>query len=379
MTIIVNTGVLPHAGSEDYHCFLNEVLRIVINRNREHEFIILTQDADARKLFTTDNVAHVRKHNALRQSLAVKMWYDLKLPAILKKYKADLYISFDGLCSMTAGIPQIILLNDLSFLIDSPKLGLLRSLFYKRFMKQSLQKASTIICNSEISKKDVMLRYSVPANKIGVVYPAVKETFQPVNEAVKEEVRLKHSDGKNYFACTGAMRIREDLFNMLKAFSAFKKRQKSNWKLLLMGHPHQYDKKFMDSLATYKYRSDVVVATGHERALLTGSAYAVICEVYAECMAFPLLQALKCDVPVITADTPAAREIAGDNALYFDPADPGNIADSMMSIYKDESLRNALIEKGKVTANTFSFDKSATLFWEIISGTKAVFNSDGMD
>ena len=42
------------------------------------------------------------------------------------------------------------------------------------------------------------------------------------------------------------------------------------------------------------------------------------------------------------------QEIAGDAALYADANDHTAIADSMMRLYKDENLRNHLIEKGTV-------------------------------
>jgi len=375
MRIFVTTGVLLHDTSEDFYSFLNEVLRIVINRNAEHEFIIHSNDSDAR-VFCANNVTCVKMRNVIRGSLLVKMWYDLKLPTILKKYKADLSISFDGFCSMTMGIPQIIVFND-SFLLGRP-----RSIFYNRFIQKSLQKATTIICISDFRKQDLGLRYLVDANKLAVIYPAVKGTFQPLNEDVKEEIRMKYCDGKNYFAFTGTVEKRQELFNLLKSFSAFKKRQKSNWKLLLTGYPHQYDRNFMDSLASYKYRSDVVVVKNFnevERAGLIGSAYAVICEAHSEIMVFPILQALMCGVPLITADTPAVREVAGNEALYYDPADSESIASQMMSIYKDESFRSTLIEKGREKVMKYSFDKSAKLFWEYIFGTKVDFKSHGMD
>jgi glycosyltransferase involved in cell wall biosynthesis len=310
------------------------------------------------------------------------MWYDLKLPAILKKYRADLFISFDGFCSMTTGIPQFIVFNDSFLLNDAAVLSRPRSIFYNRFMQKSLQKAKTIICISDFRKQDLRLRYLVDADKIDVIYPAVNEPFQALNEDVKEKVRMKYCDGKNYFVFTGTMEKRQDLINLLKGFSAFKKRQKSNWKLLLISYPHQYERNFIESLANYKYRSDVVVAKNVnevERAGLIGSAYAVICAAHSEMMVFPILQALKCEVPLITTNCPAGREVAGDAALYYDHADSESIAGQMMNIYKDESFRSMLIEKGKEKVMKYSFDKSAKLFWEFISGTKVDFKSHGVD
>lgn len=381
MRIFVTTGVLLHDTSEDFHSFLNEVLRIVVNQNAEHEFIIHSNDSDASK-FSAGNVTRVEMRNVFRLSLLVKMWYDLKIPAILKKYKADLFISFDGFCSMTTGIPQFIVFNDSFSLDNASVLSRPRSIFYNRFMQKSLQKAKKIICISDFRKKDLRLRYLVDTDKLDVMYPAVNGTFQTLNEDVKEKVRMKYSDGKNYFAFTGTMEKRQDLFNLLKAFSAFKKRQKSNWKLLLTGYPHQYDRNFLESLASYKYRTDVVVAKNvneFDRAGLIGSAYAVICAAHSEIMVFPILQAFKCGVPLIVADTTAVREVAGNDALYYDHSDSESIASQMMTIYKDESFRSSLIEKGKEKVKKYSFDKSAKLLWEYISGTKVDFKSHGTD
>jgi glycosyltransferase involved in cell wall biosynthesis len=290
------------------------------------------------------------------------MWYDIKLPAILKKHKADLFISFDGLCSMTTGIPQIIVFND-SFLWSRPSTGSgLPSSTTMRIMKKSLRKAETIICYSESRKQHLVHRYLVDANKLDVMCPAVKETFQPLNESVKEEVRMNFCDGKNYFAYAGTVEQHRDLFNLLKGFSAFKKLQKSNWKLLLMGNAQQYDRKFMDSLATFKYRGDVVVAKDineRERARLIGSAYAFICPARSELMVFPILQALKCGVPVITTDAAVLKEFSGDDALHYNPGDPQSIAAQMMNLYKDEAFRSTLVEKAKAKTPKYNFEQAA--------------------
>ena len=80
----------------------------------------------------------------------------------------------------------------------------------------------------------------------------------------------------------------------------------------------------------------------------------------------PVLEAMQCGVPVITSSGSSMQEIAGDAALYANANDHTAIADCMMWLYKDENLRNHLIEKGRVTAKQFSWDKTAALFWESI-------------
>ena len=66
------------------------------------------------------------------------------------------------------------------------------------------------------------------------------------------------------------------------------------------------------------------------------------------------LEAMRCDVPVITSADSSMQEIAGDAALYADANDHTDIADKMMLLYKDENLRNQLIEKGRQVAQAIS-------------------------
>ena len=115
-------------------------------------------------------------------------------------------------------------------------------------MHKIVQRARVLVCGSDVRKKDLMLRYPGNERKINVVYPAAMETFQPLNELVKDEVRKKYCDEKNYFVYAGTIQQRNDLLNLLKAFSIFKKRQKSNWRLVLTGCLRQYDKKFINDL-----------------------------------------------------------------------------------------------------------------------------------
>lgn len=126
---------------------------------------------------------------------------------------------------------------------------------------------------------------------------------------------------------------------------------------------------FMESLKTYKYRSDVVV-TGYlpeqELAALTGSAYALVYPSLWEGFGVPVLEAMRCEVPVITSSGSAMQEIAGDAALYADPQHFHELAEQMMRLYKDERLRNELVQKGKEVEKHFTWDRTARLLWNAI-------------
>lgn len=156
---------------------------------------------------------------------------------------------------------------------------------------------------------------------------------------------------------------------LLKAFSVFKKRQQTNMKLVLTGRLAWKYESFTESLQTYKYRNDVVM-TGYvpedELVKIIGAAYSLVYPSLLEGFGVPVLEAMQSDVPVITSVNSSMQEIAKDAALYADATNFADIADKMMLLYKDEKLRNQLIEKGRLVATEYSWDKTANLLWNCI-------------
>ena len=137
-------------------------------------------------------------------------------------------------------------------------------------------------------------------------------------------------------------------------------------KLLVAGRLAWKYGNLLEKLETYKHRKDVIMLDyleESELAEIMGSAYALVFPSYFEGFGVPIIEAMQCEVPVITSNTSSMPEIGGDAALYGDPDNAGSIAKQMMQLYKDETLRTGLIEKGKLQAAKFSWDYTADLFW----------------
>ncbi|MEO5563287.1 MAG: glycosyltransferase family 1 protein [Chitinophagaceae bacterium] len=373
MKIAVNTRFLLNDHLEGYGYFVYEVLKRMTSNHPEHEFLFIFDRPYDQKFVFGENVKAVIAGPAARHPVLWKWWYDIKIPVLLKKHKADIFLSCDGFCSLTTKVPQCLVVHDLAFLHYPSFIKKSHLIFYKYFTPKFLEKANSVATVSAFSKKDILDKYKITDEKISIVYSAAKKIFQPVDDNLKEETKKKYTKGKNYFVYAGAIHPRKNLINLLKAFSIFKKRQKSDWKLVLAGRlAWKYDH-FMKSLKTYKYRDDVVL-TGYidekELVNITGSAYAMVYPSLWEGFGVPVLEAMCCHIPVLTSTNSSMQEIGADAALYADPANHQDIADKMMLLYKDETLRNKLIEAGKQRSLQFTWDNTAELLWQAVSKCK---------
>jgi glycosyltransferase involved in cell wall biosynthesis len=77
----------------------------------------------------------------------------------------------------------------------------------------------------------------------------------------------------------------------------------------------------------------------------------------------PIVEAMYCDVPVITSNITAMPEVAGDAALLVDPYSVESISNAMITIASDKSIRNSLIEKGRTRREKYSWDNTAAALW----------------
>ncbi len=372
MVIAVNTRFLLKDQLEGCGYFLSEIFKRITLAYPEHKFIfIFDREFDPQFIYSS-NIIPVVTGPAARHPLLWKLWYDLKVPAVLKKYKADVFVSADGFCSLQTKVPQCLVVHDLAFLHFPGLIKRSQSWYYKRFTPKFLEKAKTVVTVSEFSKADILQHYKIDPEKIDVIYNGVHKNFLPLSFEDKQKVKQEFTEGCEYFIYTGSIHPRKNLLNLLKAFSLFKKRQQTNMKLVLVGRLAWKYEKFVQDLKSYKYRNDVVMTGYADESVLTkltASAYGMVYPSLFEGFGLPVVEAMQTGVPVITSQQSAMEEIANGSALLADPEDPRSIAEQMMRLYKDEKLRNELIQKGFEKVVRYNWDKTAKLFWEVILKT----------
>jgi len=374
MIVAVNTRLLLKDKLEGIGYFTREVLTILTQNHPEHQFYFFFDRPYSEDFVFNDNVYPLVISPPTRHPLLWKYWYDIKVPLALKKIKADVFVSPDGFSSLTSGVRQCLVIHDLGFLHQPDSYKKSHYRYYKYFTPKFIKKAKTIATVSEFSKNDIIKQYKTDAKKIQVVYNGVKDVFHPASFDEQLSSKAKYTGGKEFFLYVGAIQPRKNLVNLLKAFSIFKKRQKSEWKLVLAGKLGWRKDEFRQLLKSYRYKHDVVL-TGYvqekELVELVGASYAMIYPSFFEGFGVPLLEGMKSHVPVLTSAGTSMQEIGEDAALYFNPKVHTDIADKLMLIYKDENLRQSLIEKGKIVAQKYTWKRSADLLWQsIMEATK---------
>lgn len=366
MTIAINTRLQQKDQPEGYATYLFELLNALTNSYPQHQFIYIFDRAYDEKLQFAKNVLPVVAGPQTNNSLRLQYWFNFKIPAVLRKHKADVFVSLEGICSMRTKKPQCLLFTDTSFLQSKPVIKKTNHRLLKKYTHAFIEKAESIAMVSNYTASTITNTYPQVNKHAPIIHPCISPIFKPLAWEEKAAVQEQHTQGKAYFLYSGAINQNSNLINLLKAFTLFKKRQKSNMLLVIAG---EADAAFTNELKTYKLRQEVLVLEKlqpEELNKITAAAYALVYPVWYADFTITALQALACEVPLIVSHTGALPAIFEDAALYVEPGNINNIADQLMHIFKDEDKLQQLVNSGKSVIKQYQPNLSATALMDTI-------------
>ncbi|MFY7963621.1 MAG: glycosyltransferase [Chitinophagaceae bacterium] len=356
MVIAVNACTLQTKGRSSIQNFIYEVLLKMATMHPEHQFLVVFDNTNKESVAFPNNVLLIKSTSTPQNSLSFKYWCSIKLPAILKKYSPNIILQLTGYCCSTLKTPQILFLQDWTY----------NNFFSTKF----LTKASKIVTYSHISKNLLVEKFEKVTDKLEVIYAAGDSKFKCLDFYKTSQVKDGFADGREYFIYLANDDIDDNIMTVLKAFSLFKKWQRSNMKLLVARQVTQQS--IISKMETYKYKDDVVFLGDIDTdklSKITASAYLALYLSSFDDAGISIINAMQCGVPVIAANVGCLPEIGDNAAFYYNQNSSDELSEKLQLIYKDEKLRSNLIKDGLLQAAKFNTDITAKSMWELIEKT----------
>jgi glycosyltransferase involved in cell wall biosynthesis len=376
MNIAVNTRLLLKDKLEGIGWFSYETLKRITQSHPEHTFyFIFDRNYDPSFLFSP-NVIPIVSGPPTRHPFLWYFWMEFVIPRILKKVKADIFVSPDGFLSLKSKVPQVAVIHDISFAHNPEQLPFWVRKYCNFFFPKYAKKARHLGTVSEYSKSDIAKTFDIKPEKITVCYNGSNSAYIPISETEKLTIRNSYTEGKEYFLFVGALNPRKNVPGLLKSYEIFRSNATYNQKLIIVGSAMHLTEEIDSVLKSLKFKDDVIF-TGRlnveELHKVLASALALVYIPFFEGFGIPLVEAMYSETAIISGNLTSLPEVTGDAALLCAPDDHNKVASFMEDIVNSNELRNTLIEKGKIQRQNFSWDKSAERLWECINkGIKSI-------
>jgi glycosyltransferase involved in cell wall biosynthesis len=221
--------------------------------------------------------------------------------------------------------------------------------------------STRILAISEAARDDIAATLCLDVEKfdvtpLGIDPPLARVPPDP--QAVRDRLGL---GSKPIVLCVAAKRAHKNLHGLIRAIAML---GETAAQLVLPGSPNDYERE-LRSLASELGVEGRVHFPGWmsdaDLEDLFGVATCFVLPSFQEGFGLPVLEAMARGVPVVCSDTSSLPEVAGDAALYFDPADERSIATQLRRLLSDDGLARDLAVRGKLRCEQFTWRRTAEL------------------
>lgn len=227
-----------------------------------------------------------------------------------------------------------------------------------RIQIKALKKVEKIIAISSYVKNDIISTFSIPEQKIRVVYPGVSEEFKPIKDKAKcFTVKEKYNLPEKFILAVGDDYKKNipTIFNVMRILNKLS--------LVIIGKPTEelkvksLDLKERVIFTGYIPQEDLVIIYNLAELLLFPSI--------AEGFGLPVIEAMACKCPVISSNAWALPEVVGNGGLTFSPYDVNGMVHSIRRVMNDSHFRADIINRGYEQARKFTWRKCAEETMEV--------------
>ncbi len=229
--------------------------------------------------------------------------------------------------------------------------------------RAAIRASDRFVAISQATADDFATLYGIPRKRILVTRLAPDPVFHPRPQADLAAFRHQMGLPTGYFLYLGSNKPHKNLPGLIRAWAATRDRAAGFDHLLVVaGH---WDDRFpqAEELAVSLGVTDSVrflgPVSGDDLPLLYAAATAFIFPSLYEGFGLPALEAMASGVPVACSRAPGLSEVVDEAALLFDPANTSEMADAILLLATDASVRERLSRLGSTRASAFSWEETA--------------------
>lgn len=290
------------------------------------------------------------------------LWEQIILPRRVREASADVLFAPAYTGPLGCPVPLVVAVYDVSFAAHPEWFGWREGVRRRVLTRMTARRAARVLTTSAFSQREIAQHLGVDPAKIDLVYPGV--TAQTTGGE-----GLPRGERENLVLFVGSLFTRRHLPEAIDGFAGLARRR-ADLRLEIVGdnrtRPHVDFAQLAartgvaDRISLRAYVPDEMLADLYRRA----RAFMFLSEY--EGFGLTPIEALAAGVPVMVLDTPIAREVYGDAALYVPSPDPACIERALERLLTDEPLRARLLEAAGPILARYSWERCARRVLEVL-------------
>lgn len=224
----------------------------------------------------------------------------------------------------------------------------------------------SVICISESTKNDLCNHIKILPSRVFVTPLAASEKFYPSCNN-DDEVLKKYGIPLNsrYFLSLCRIEKRKNLIHLINSYTQLIREIKVDDVFLVLAGPHAQDnQEIKQAIVNNQDLNKKIIFTGfisdEDINIIYTNALAFVYLSIYEGFGLPVLEAMKCGVPIISSNTSSLPEVVGDSGFMVDPNNVDDFCHAAIKIINSPCLREKLSKKSLERSKMFSWTNCAS-------------------
>lgn len=349
-----------------------ESIRELQKRKDGNQYYIIVAPGEDRCLQESPNLSIVEL-----KCPSYPLWEQIALPLTVKRLGVDLLHCTSNTAPLWCPVPLVLTLHDIIYLEPrqhrSPSLYQEMGWYYRRLVvPRILKKCKKIITVSHFERNRIQKALNIPTEFIVAIYNGYSNHFHPQKEIDMKIVR-QYIPQVNYLFFLGNTDPKKNAARTLKAYSLYLEQSNEKRPLLIADLKEEYIDKLLQQEGISHVKQSLYFPgyiANSDLSTLYNASFAFLYPSLRESFGIPMLEAMACGTPVITGNTSAMPEIAGDGALTVDPFKPEEIAEAILKLETDEQFYQQQKDYGLMRSRQFSWGQTAAELVKIYQSLK---------
>ena len=304
---------------------------------------------------------HVRVHEGHRFPIRIG-WMQMRAARALDYLRPDVAHFTNGMMPFAAPVQTVVTIHDMSLRLYPQCHPLRRLVLNRPLMRQAVRRATALVTVSNSTRRDLLRLHGVAPERVSVVHEAASPEFRPIRDrAVLDALRARYQLPARFMLYVGIIEPRKNLGRLMEAFAQARAAGIPH-QLVCVG-PYGWSSRDLSSQIERLGITQHVHFTGYVPfedlpGLYNLGEFFAFPSLY-EGFGLPVVEAMACGTPVITANTSSLSEIAADAAETVDPTSVDALTQAIRKLADNREWREELSTRGLARARTFSWAQTA--------------------
>lgn len=301
-------------------------------------------------------------------------WDSFSSRWFIARHKPDVWLSTAHALPIFSNVPCLLTVHDL-FVFQYPQhFSLRHRLVIGGALKRAVRHADRILSVSEYTAGELERRFGIPRERI-MVTPLGPGNL--VNRVDPESVSMRDlawtgTPSDRYLLTLSTREPRKNLSRLLRAYAKLVEEPGlQDLGLVIAGGSGWMTSGLLDEARKLGLQrvSFLGYVPDEDLPALFACCEAFVFPSLAEGFGLPVLEAMLLGAPVVCSNTTSIPEVAGDAAVYFDPASVDAMTAAILGVLRTPERRPERIQKGFEQAAQFTWERCAKLTLEAIVQT----------